>query len=187
MNVDTLPIVAGPLVIRRALPDDLEDLGEYCTDAEVARYQFWEPELVNPAAILEAQGQVRLGDPGVPLMFAAVLDGKMIGDCQLTITSVDDQQAEIGFALNPRFWGRGYATHAVIAVLGFGFRGLRMHRIVGTVDVRNERSWKLMQRAGMRREAHFRHDCRDKGEWIDDYVYALLADEWEELHGSSLP
>jgi RimJ/RimL family protein N-acetyltransferase len=184
MTFDSLPIATGPLVIRRVAPDDLHDLSEYCSDEEVARYQFWEPEMVSPAAILAEQGTVRLGDPGVPLMLAIVMNGKMIGDCQLTITSAEDQQAEIGFALNPRHWGRGYATKAVVAALGFGFRGLGMHRICASVDVRNERSWRLMERVGMRREAHFLHDCLDRGQWIDDYVYAMLAHEWDKLHGT---
>ena len=43
----------------------------------------------------------------------------------------------------------------------------------------NEPSWRLMERVGMRREAHNVKDSlhRDHG-WQDGYVYALLADEW---------
>ncbi|MGQ0633036.1 MAG: GNAT family N-acetyltransferase [Planctomycetaceae bacterium] len=53
-----------------------------------------------------------------------------------------------------------------------------MHRIVAAVDVRNDRSWRLMERIGMRRAAHFIHDARAKDEWVDDYVYAILESEW---------
>ena len=39
----------------------------------------------------------------------------------------------------------------------------------------------LMERVGMRREAHFVHDCHTKGEWVDDYLYAMLEDEWPKV------
>ena len=34
---------------------------------------------------------------------------------------------------------------------------------------------------GMRREAHFVHDCHVKGKWVDDYLYAMLEDEWPKV------
>jgi RimJ/RimL family protein N-acetyltransferase len=57
-----------------------------------------------------------------------------------------------------------------------------MHRIYGRCDVRNHGSYKLMERMGMRREAHFIHNEIFKGEWGDEYIYAILEDEWRELH-----
>src|SRR5262249_27418806 len=106
----------------------------------------------------------------------------VIGDCQLTVTSVEDRQAELGFAFNPRYTGRGLATRAVTAVLGFGFVQLGLHRIIASTDTRNERSWQLTERGGMRREAHFRHDNFVNGEWMDSFVYAMLDDEWRVRH-----
>ena len=35
----------------------------------------------------------------------------------------------------------------------------------------------------MRREAHFRQSHKVKGEWDDEFVYALLADEWRQIQG----
>jgi RimJ/RimL family protein N-acetyltransferase len=92
--------------------------------------------------------------------------------------SVEDSQAEIGFALNPWFTGRGLATRAVAAGLSFGFVQLGLHRIIACMDDRNERLRQLAERVGMRREAHFRHDNFVKGEWMDSNVYAMLDDEW---------
>lgn len=178
-----LPLNVGGMIIRRVRSNDLRDLSEYLSDPEVARYQFWEAYSAEQVAgLIECQAAVRIGDPGVALVLAVELDRRVIGDCQLTINSLDDQQAEIGFRFNPQFTGRGLATQAVSAALGFAFLRLRMHRVVSCTDVRNERSWKLMERVGMRREAHFIHDCYSKGEWVDDYVYAMLDHEWRERH-----
>jgi len=163
---------------------DYADLCDYYSAPEVARYQFWEPFTEEQVAhLIESQASVMPSDPGVAFVLAVVLqaEDRVIGDCSLTITSDEDRQADIGFAFNPRYHGNGYATKAVNATLGFGFRELGMHRISGATDVRNERSWKLMERVGMRREAHFVHDCHSKGEWVDDYLYAMLEDEWPKV------
>jgi RimJ/RimL family protein N-acetyltransferase len=181
MKRDTLPFDIDELILRRVEPEDRADLFEYYGNPEVARYEFWDPWRIEQIDDLIAeQPQFRLGDPGVPIVLVAELkpEGKVIGDCQLTINSVEDGQGEIGFTFNPAYSGRGLATKAVTAALGFGFTRLRIHRIVAAVDIRNEGSWHLMERVGMRREAHFLHDAHAKGEWIDDYVYAMLETEW---------
>ena len=181
------PVAFEGLTLRRLAPKDFADLAEYWCDLEVARYQFWGPYEVDQVAnMIESQAAIRLGDPGVPLVVGIVSENgdKLVGDCQITITSVEDRQGEIGFAFNPRYTGRGLATRAVVATLGIGFLWLRLHRIVGCTDTRNEQSCRLMERIGMRREAHFRHDCMVKGKWIDDYVYAMLDEEWRQQHAA---
>jgi len=176
-----LPLNVGNMVIRRIGSADYQDLLEYLSDPNVARFQFSPPYSADQvAALVESQGAVRVGDPGVALVLVAELKRRVIGDCQLTIHSLDDRQAEIGFRFNPQFTGRGLATQAVSAVLGFAFGRLGMHRVVSCTDVRNERSWRLMERVGMRREAHFQHDSYTKDEWVDDYVYAMLDHEWQQ-------
>ena len=60
--------------------------------------------------------------------------------------------------------------------ISFGQFGL--HRIIGRCDARNTASSGLLERLGMRREAHFRQNEYVKGEWCDELVYAILAEEW---------
>ena len=86
-------------------------------------------------------------------------------------------------SFNRIYTGRGLATEAVVAVMGFAFNRLGIHRICAGVDTRNERSWKLMERVGMRREAHFVDANYEDGQWIDDYVYAMLDLEWNDRYG----
>lgn len=180
-SADPFPIELGDLLLRRLELRDVADLLEIKSNPEVVRYEFFgcwsEYDVLH---CVRSQAEVHVGDPGVPLILAVELaaEQKLIGDCQLTINSIEDRQGEIGFAFNPRYAGRGYATRAVNAALGFGFRTLNLHRIIAATDVRNERSWKLLERIGMRREAHFRHDNLVADEWVDDYVYAMLEHEW---------
>jgi RimJ/RimL family protein N-acetyltransferase len=88
-------------------------------------------------------------------------------------------QAELGWVLDPAYGGRGYATEAVRALLRVCFEDLGLRRVVALCFYDNEASWRLMERVGMRREAHnVRDSLHRSGEWLDGLVYALLAEEW---------
>ena len=77
-----------------------------------------------------------------------------------------------------KYQGQGLATEAVRALVTTCFDQLGFHRISARTGRDNKRSWRLMERLGMRREAHFRESHVVKGEWRDEFVYAVLADEW---------
>jgi RimJ/RimL family protein N-acetyltransferase len=53
-----------------------------------------------------------------------------------------------------------------------------LHRIIAVLDDRNAASAQLLERLGMRREAHHLEAIFFKGEWANEYVYALLRTEW---------
>jgi RimJ/RimL family protein N-acetyltransferase len=178
-----LPLDLGDLTIRRILLSDAPDLLEYLANPEVARYQYREPLTAEAVAeLLDHQSQVRTGDPGPPLVLAAVFEGKVVGDVQLTITIPEHGQGEVGFSFNPRYGGRGLATRSLAATLGFGFIQLGLHSVTAATFVENERAWWLMERVGIRREAHFIHDGFVRGRWVDVFSYAMLADEWGGHH-----
>ena len=63
-------------------------------------------------------------------------------------------------------------------MLGFAFEVAGMHRVYARCDARNVASAKVMARLGMRQEAHFRQNEWFKGEWTDELVFAILADEF---------
>ena len=92
----------------------------------------------------------------------------------------DGEAMEVGYWVREAYWGQGYATEASKMMLSLGFDEFGLHRIFGRCDARNEASAKLMERLGMRREAHFVHNEIFKGEWGDELVYAILEDEWNK-------
>jgi len=61
---------------------------------------------------------------------------------------------ELGYVFNPKFYGQGYATEACRRILKYGFEEKKAHRIVAGANVKNESSWKLLERLYMRREGH---------------------------------
>ena len=170
------------LTLRPFLDWDFEELFEYYRRADVARYLYWEPmdEAQTQLALQRKRNETTLGKEGDALSLAVWCNElqQLIGDMSLFYRSETHAQGEIGFVFNPAFAGQGYATEAASAVLGIGFRQFKLHRIYGRCDTRNSASWQLMQRLGMRREAHFLQNEKFKGEWGDEYQYALLHTEY---------
>src|SRR5690606_12701814 len=117
------------------------------------------------------------------------LDGQVIGDLMVSVedawaqVEVADRakavQADLGWAFDPAWTGRGYATEAVAELFRLCFEDLGLRRVTAACFTDNEPSWRLMERLGMRREMHTVKDSLHRsGEWLDGYLYALLADEW---------
>lgn len=185
----TYPIATARLLLRPYAADDLDALYAIQCRPDVTRYLYWEPrsrEEVGAVLAMRAQ-HVAFEAEGDSLVLAMESreSGIVIGDVNLVWLSAEHRQGEIGFVLHPDYHGRGYAHEATTAVLRLGFEGLRLHRIIGRCDARNVPSARLLARLGMRREAHFRQNELFKGEWSDEYVYALLAAEWEAAIGAS--
>ena len=103
---------------------------------------------------------------------------ELIGDFSVWRTSREHLQSELGFVVQPDHQGKGYGAEAARLMLQMGFERLGFHRIVGQCDPRNAASTALMERLGMRREAHLLQNQLVKGEWVDTLVYAILASEW---------
>jgi RimJ/RimL family protein N-acetyltransferase len=68
---------------------------------------------------------------------------------------------EIGYWVRRRFEGQGYVTEAVTALAEFAFETLKMARVQIRMNERNERSWRVAERAGFQLEGVLRHDSRD--------------------------
>ncbi len=180
------PLRTERLTLRPYRPDDLDDLVAIQTRAEVARYLYWEarhPDQVRQA-LTEKMAEGSLTTDGTRLSLAVVLDEVriVVGEVSLLWLSRKHRQGELGYMLNPAYHGRGLATEAAEVILRLGFDELGLHRIVGRCDARNKASVRVMERLGMRREAHFVHNEIFKGEWGEELVYALLEDEWRLSH-----
>jgi RimJ/RimL family protein N-acetyltransferase len=161
---------------------DLDPVWEYQRLPEVAEHMLWEPrDVVQVRVALERMvKEDRLAHEGDCLSLAVVDrdSGVLVGQVELVWLSDRHRQGEIGYVLDPRYQGAGYATEAAREVLRLGFGGLRLHRIIGRCSAANAGSAALLERLGMRREAHFRQNTLAKNAWRDEYVYAMLRSEW---------
>lgn len=83
-------------------------------------------------------------------------------------------RAEIGYALNPIFWGKGYMTEAMNRLIDFGFNKLNIHSVEANVNPKNEKSIQLLEKMNFKKEAYFRENYLFNGGFIDSIIYSLL-------------
>ena len=178
----TFPLRTERLLLRPFRDDDLEALFAMQSRPDVTRYLYWGPRTPGEARHMLARlmRMTAIDDDSNALRLAALLPetGVLIGDFSLQRVSREHSQGEIGFIVHPDHHGHGYATEAATVLLRLGFEELGLHRIIGRCDARNAASARLMERLGMRREAHLRENEFVKGEWCDELIYAMLASEW---------
>jgi RimJ/RimL family protein N-acetyltransferase len=185
------PIRTQRLLLRPFRAEDLDDVVAYQSRPDVARFLYWEPrDRAEVRAVLaeRAASQTALREAGQRLSLAAEWPdaGRVVGEVTLRWLSAEHRQGEFGFVFNPEFQGRGLASEAARVMLDLAFdHGLGLHRVIGRCDALNAPSARLMERLGLRREAHFRQNEIFKGDWGDEYVYAILAEEWRG--GSVVP
>ena len=108
---------------------------------------------------------------------------ELIGDCASGTDQEDPRQVEIGFTIRPEYQGRGYATEGARTLVGYLFDDRAKHRVTARCDVRNTASARVLERIGMRREGYLRESTWAKGEWTDEFCYAVLDHEWAERAG----
>ncbi|MBN1485451.1 MAG: GNAT family N-acetyltransferase [Chloroflexia bacterium] len=104
--------------------------------------------------------------------------GQLVGNCGVRLESAAAREADIGYELDPRCWGRGYATEAARAMLAFGFSELELHRVWAWCIAENARSARVLERIGMRQEGRLRDKEYLRGRWWDTLLYAILDHEW---------
>jgi RimJ/RimL family protein N-acetyltransferase len=123
-------------------------------------------------------------EPRTNYDFAIVLNetGTLIGGGGIYLDS-DKNQANLGWILHKDYWKQGYGTEFAAALLKFGFEKLNLHRIYVTCHADNYGSYRVMERNGMRREAHHIKARKDftgfSEQWQDEFLYAILYDEWK--------
>ena len=184
-----LPLETERLTLRRYLESDYDDLLKLQSNDDVTRFLLYDsktPEEVHES-IEWRLADVPMTDPtawrdGQAFTLAVILreTAQHVGEVSLFVHNAAHRGGEIGFVFHPEFHGRGFAAEAATELLRLGFEVFGMHRIIGRLDARNAGSANLLKRLGMRQEAHFVRNEFLKGEWTDELVFAMLADEWNE-------
>lgn len=139
------------LVLRRATIGDAEAAYRYASDPEVTRFIGITPrDSVEQVEEFLALAH-KAWDEGTAYTFAITTqsDDRVVGmiDCDRTGRGVS-----IGYALERSAWGRGYATEAVRAVVGWALSNDEVFRVWTSVAVDNTASQRVLEKAGMTKE-----------------------------------
>ena len=104
----------------------------------------------------------------------------MVGTCGFTAFNCTSDSAEVGYVLNPSYWGKGIATEALTRVLQFGFEELKLNRIEAKFIQGNDRSRRVMEKVGMTFEGVMRESMMIKGNYMNIGICSILRSEWQK-------
>ncbi len=182
-----LPELQTPrLTMRKMLVADTADMYEYACRQDVTKYLTWYP---HPDRAYTREYLQYLGGRYAVGMFydwAIVYEPacKMVGTCGFTSFNCSSDSAEVGYVLNPEYWGRGIAVEALNRVLQFGFEELNLHRIEAKFMEENKRSLSVMEKVGMTFEGVCREGLFVKGNYVNVGICSILSSEWKALQES---
>ncbi len=170
------------LLLRPMSIIDLFDLHQLQSNEKVAQYNtIGIPDDANfTLTLIENAVNDRTTFHKTNFWWAIILkeDEQFIGEIGLNLFLTKYKGGEVFYSLHPDYWGNGYATEALEAILHFSFVDLKLHRITAGVATENETSIRLLERVGMTREGKHRKILPIRGEWWDNYHYAILEEDF---------
>jgi len=177
-------ITTERLLLRPFCEEDLSLILRLYSNEEILRYTPL-PVMDEAAAKAHLDRILREWEKAVPgNMELAVISketGEALGRCHIQFDEADDA-AMIGWLLLESAWGKGYGTEAALALREYCFHQMGLHRIYALCHPDNARSRHVLEKCGLRLEAHFRQKCRyAKGgsvSWQDELVYAMLSTDF---------
>jgi RimJ/RimL family protein N-acetyltransferase len=175
-----LPVLAGTTVVLRELrASDAQSLFAMLTTEEVSRFISPPPTTVDGFERFIAWTH-RQRSAGLYVCFAVTVGDTAIGIFQLRQLEPGFGLAEWGFALASEFWGSGIFRDSASLVLAFAFDTLGVHRLEARASVRNGRGNGALRKIGAVQEGVLRKSFLRNGEYQDQALWAILADDWRE-------
>lgn len=164
------------LLLRGYFTEDWERIHIYGSDAEFSQYELWGPnsEADTKKFVADMIAQ-QTGADRYKFDFAVCerATGLLIGGCGIRRESQTSAVANLGWAINPSFQGKGLATEAAARLIQFGLRDLGLKVIYATCDTRNIASYRVMEKLGMKRVGYLVGEKMQKGFRRDTYRYEL--------------
>jgi RimJ/RimL family protein N-acetyltransferase len=155
MRIDDLfeALHTDRLVLRRSRPDDAETISAYRSDPAVNRQQGW--ERTDPAGVRRDIDEMTTRAPGEPggwVQFSVEdrEDGRLVGDVGLSLADDEPGVIKVGYTMAPEFQGKGFATEAVGALVGYAFETLGAEVVRAYANANNRASIRVAEKIGMR-------------------------------------
>jgi ribosomal-protein-alanine N-acetyltransferase len=167
------------LRLRKVKPSDAEAIfREYAQDPEVTRYVSWQAHQNIEQTRDYVRSCLQAWDTGKA--FNWVIESRDVNQLMgMIIARVNSEKWELGFVLARRYWGQGYMTEAVRAVIDWAQRRGGIYRVWAVCDVDNVASARVMENAGMQREGILKRwsiHPNISAEPRDSYCYAVVKD-----------
>jgi RimJ/RimL family protein N-acetyltransferase len=165
------------LIIRQPRLTDCDAISaNYAQDPEAVRYLIWRPhkDIQETEDFLNRCVQAWAEQSEFPWAITLKGTGELIGMVGLRI---DGFKADLGYVLGRRWWGNGFATEAVSAIVNWSMSQPTIYRVWAMCDVENAASARVLEKAGMTREGVLRRSTMHPNvshEPRDSYCYAIV-------------
>jgi RimJ/RimL family protein N-acetyltransferase len=164
--------------LRRPRLSDAAAIFEYGSDPEVARYADWPVRTAIEPLVESISERIAHWDSGEEFYWVLTLpeEDRAIGGISCRVMG---HSAEIGFLLNRRYWGNGFATSAARAIVQWALSVPSIWRVWATCDTENLASVRVLEKAGFSREGTLhRWAVRPNigSEPRDAFLYSLVAE-----------
>lgn len=182
-DLNCVTIKTKRLTLREFQDADLAAVHDYAQDLQTTRYLEWGPNTLKETSVfLKESLGFQKERPRVTYDMAIIADAeqRLVGACSVTVIDSTKKMAAIGYVLNSKFWGRGYATEAANALAKFAFEVLGMEKLMATCDALNTASESVMKKLGMQLEQKLQRDKYMKGAYRDTLVYSVERSVWSE-------
>jgi [ribosomal protein S5]-alanine N-acetyltransferase len=169
------------VTLRPASPRDAELLRQWRAETSVRRYQ---PLNDLPTSQLRADvASQRISElyrgQGDKFQWIIQIDGEPAGWITLVVSNWEHGLAEVGYALSTRYQSRGLMTEALALLLGDLFANTNLERVEARCAVDNAASRRVLEKNGFRLEGHLRGYFKLRGQRIDNYLFALLREDYD--------
>lgn len=115
----------------------------------------------------------------VPFSIVELDGGALVGTATLWGIDNHARSAHIGLGLMPSARGKGYGTDVVAALCHYGFVVRGLHRLQIETLADNAPMLRAAERNGFVREGVLRSSAWVLGEFLDEVLLGLLAEEWK--------
>ena len=170
------------LRLREMTLDDLDWYIEHFSLPEIVKGTAYPGPESRGAARKEFQTYILdIWNQNTGLRWGIEIEGEagLLGSAGLFKWEADPhRRAELGYDLNPAYWGKGIMTEALEAVIEYGFDVMDLNRITLLALAYNERSCRLARKLGFVEEGVMRENTFVDGRFVDDVLFALLRSDW---------
>lgn len=182
-------IESDRLVLRPLNHGDAKELFAIFSDPVVMRYWNTPPwaSLDDARNFISSSLDAMTRQESITLGIILKTTGELIGKCMLFSYAKESKRAEIGFAIGPSHWKRGYVSEAGQALLEYGFEELGLRRVEADIDPDNVSSGKALERLGFVREGLLRQRWEVNGVVSDSAIYGILAEDHRRRNTSPKP
>ena len=177
---ENFPILESERLIFRAYNEsDAEAAFKIRSDKRVMQYM----DTITPKTFKDSEKRIEEiqkafdEQKGVTWAIVEKKSNTLIGDFGFWRLDKLHNRGEIGYVLNPSFWGFGFMKEAMNTLIRFGFDEFKLHSIEANVNTENAKSKQLLLSVGFKLEAHFRENYFFEGKYLDSHIYSLLQSD----------